>query len=412
MAVRNLSAPQTPQRPTPNDQILFVGLNEGAAHEAESLRARGNAVTVIRDSVVGNDKVRLFPGTPRATTYDLSTDAGVDTFAASLRLPAGQTAQIADVLKSVGPDARDEMGTLASVWAGAEKGGRVPSRLVLSGHSGGSSIWGDANGSIDYGSIHRLAEAMPRAAAQVEDVCLAACYAGTADNAEAFKAAFPNMKTLLGYHDTAPGAHSGATAHLARWDRQTRGRADALDRSPFLPTRKGDHVAIWTEKQGYVDGRPPEALATARERVELGRPTFERFNAGLETQASPGTGPLRDYYNGLQRLAQHPELPEAERPGLRREIDATIRLLYYSKTVAPNFQAQHGTTINAGYAALGMTAPNFGTMSRKDALAAIELVDAAVAARGANAPAAALAMQHRLHGLRALDRATIPDGWV
>jgi hypothetical protein len=412
MAVRNLSAPQTPPRPAPNDQVLILGLNEGATHEAESLRARGNTTTLIQDSMAGSDKVRLFPGTPRATTYDLSTDAGVDTFAASLRLPAAQTTQIADVLKSVGPDARDELGTLASVWAGGEKGGRVPSRLVLSGHSGGDALWGDANGSIEYGAIHRLAEAMPRAAGQVEDVCVAACYAGTADNAEAFKAAFPNMKTFLGYHDSAPGAHSGATAHLARWDRQTRGRADTLDRAPFLPTRKGDHVAIWTEKQGYVDGRPPEPLETARERVALGRPTFERFDAGLETQASPGTGPLRDYYNGLQRLAQHPDLPDAERAGLRREIDATIRLLYYSKTVAPAFQAQRGGEVRAGYAALGMSAPDFGTMSRKDALAAIEHVDAAIAARGSTAPAAALAMQRQLHGLRDLDRAIIPDGWV
>jgi hypothetical protein len=130
-------------QPKKNDDVLMVGFNKNAQLEADGLRARGNNVTFIGDSKAGQGKI-----TAGGTQHDLNSDAGVDKYVGTLGLPADQTRRVGDVLKGIEPKARDEMGSLAGVWAKGEKGGTVPSRLVMSGHSAGSSMWGDDNGSI------------------------------------------------------------------------------------------------------------------------------------------------------------------------------------------------------------------------------------------------------------------------
>lgn len=399
----------TPTIPKPNDDILLVGLNKGSKDEAAALRARGNNVTYIGDSYEGNDKIRGV-GSDRATVYDLSSNAGVDNFVKSLGLPAAQSTEIGGILKGASADARDELGQLARVWANGEKGGKVPSRLMLSGHSGGSSLFGDDNGSFSYSEVQKLAKAMPKAAAQVEDVHLAACYAGSQRNADGFKDAFPNMKTFWGYHSSAPGSASGATTHQARWDTATRGRKDTLDRSIANHTRKGENVATWNVKTGFNDGQPPIALDAQRSIVQNQEQLYQDHLAGRSVQGSPASGPLRNYYNELQRLLRHPQLPTSERPELEARRDQAMRLLYYSQTVAPKFDANYDAKLDAGYAAAGIARPNFGAMSRQDALGAISAFDEKVAAGGATP--AMLETQRLLHGLRDLSPAIIPSGWV
>src|SRR5690606_25492132 len=95
--------------------------------------------------------------------------------------------------------------------------------------------------------------------------------------------------------------------------------------------------------------------------------------SGDAAVANTQQGPLREYYNSLQRLLQHPGLPAAERPELEGRRDRTIRLIYYSATVAPKFAQCYADQINEGFGAVGMTPPNFATLSRKDALAQIAL---------------------------------------
>ncbi len=397
-----------PNNPTFNNDVLVVGFNGGAKAEADSLSKRGNNVTLVQDSFAGNDKIRG-TGANAGKTYDLSTNAGVDQFAFSLGLPAAQTTEIAKVLKDVGPDARDEMGQLARVWAGGEKGGKVPSRVVLSGHSVGSQIWGDDNGSATYKQFQDLAKAMPKAAAQVEDLHLAACYAGTQTNADSFKEAFPNMKTFFGYHDSAPGTWSGAQTHLARWDNATKGRKEDLDRSIAANSRKGENVATWNRTAGFNDGQTPAPLADTRATVTNKESLYQDHLSGKSVQGQPGSGPLRDYYNDLQRLIRHPDLPASERAGLEARREQAIRMIYYAPNVAPKFNAHNASALKAGYEAMGMTAPNFGTMSRADALQAIQAFDAKV---GAGSPAAAREAQRLLHGLRDLTPSVIPAGWV
>lgn len=406
--VRAPGAGAPPGQPTFNNDVLVLGFNAGAKAEADSLSKRGNNVTLIRDSYAGNDKI-AGSGAHKGKTFDLSTDAGVDQFAFSLGLPAAQTTEVAKVLKGVGPDARDEMGQLARVWAGGEKGGKVPSRVVLSGHSGGSSLWGDDNGSVRYDQVRDLAKAMPKAAAQVEDLHLAACYAGSQDNADKFKEAFPNLKTQWAYHDSAPGTWSGAQTHLARWDGATRGRKEDLDRSIASGTRKGDNVATWNRTKGFDDGQTPLPIDQQRGIVQGQESLYQDHLQGKQVQTSPGSGPLRDYYNDLQRLLRHPDLPAAERPALEERRDQAIRMIYYSQNVAPKFAAHHGSAISQAYTSLGLNAPDFAKLSRSDALAAINALDAKA---GAHPSASVAEAQRLLHGLRDLDPSVIPAGWV
>jgi len=408
------SAPPQPTTPAPaqgwapksNNDILMVGMNATAKYEAEQLRSRGANVTLIGDTKV-NDQV-----TAGGVTYDLSTKEGATSFALTLGLPAEQTAKIADAIHNAGTDARDELAQLAQAWSKAEKGGQIPSRLMLSGHNVGSGVWGDDNGMLRFDTIGKLAEAMPRAARSVEDLHLAACYSGGQPLMEKYRAMFPNVKTIWAYSGSAPGSYSGAVPHQSRWETATRGTKADLDRAIAEHTRKGENVAVWTIEHGYNDGRPPAPLAEVRAAVQNAQPTFERFRSGQEAVPDPQSGRLRDFYNQLQRLLQHPELPRAEHAPLEAQRDQTIRLLYYSKTVAPKFNEAHAATIRAGYESLGLSPPNFAALSRADALAQIAQFEQKLAGTTPRPAAADRLLPLLTEGLRDLKPSRIPEAWV
>lgn len=391
-----------------NNDVLMVGMNTATAnHEVAHLRGRGLDVTQLRDTAV-DDTIKV-----GGTTYDLTQDHGIQGFVSTLGLPRAQGDKIADVIRGGGSDARDELAQIAQVFAKGEKGGTIPSRLMISSHSTGGVYWGDGNGTIQRSSIMQLAEAMPQAARQVQDIHLSACYSGGQDAMNAYRAAFPNAKTIWAYAGTAPGAHSGATAHMSRWDVATRGDKNALTLALAAGTRKGENVAVWSEAHGYLDGRPPEAIATVRARVAAGEPTFIGHFSGDQAVTDTQSGPLRSHYNDVQAALQHTDLPPSERPALELRMEQAIRLLYFTKTVAPNFQRHHAASIAAGYSALGLTPPDFSRLSRKDALGAAAAFERKVNELGAGAPAAARSLLGALtSGLRDLHPAAIPPTWI
>lgn len=273
-----------PREPAFNDSVMYVGMNT-TAHQCDREANALHAAVVIghgeRDKAVGADHARVGD-----RVVDLATDAGAVEFAQSLGLPDEQANVVANVIRHAWHGCRDELAAIARVWAEAERGGSVPSRLVLSGHCYGNSIWdaGDENvGALVFANLRALASAMPRAAAHVEDVMISACSSGfvgadATDQRDSFalwKTAFPNLKTAWGY-GSAKDYHSPtsqqAVMHIQAWEHATRGRVQALDGKRALdsyfeelrrenpnakigaPELEGN-VSTWSASRGYVEGK-------------------------------------------------------------------------------------------------------------------------------------------------------------
>ena len=395
-----------PQERAASDDILFVGMNPNASAEIDALRAKGARVVAVTNSEEGSDRVRA-----SGVVFDLSTPEGALAFARTLGLPPEQTANVARALIEAFPDARDELGQIAAVWAGAARGETIPVRLLLSGHSVGTGVWGEENGTLTLDALGALAEALPEAARLIEDVHVSGCYSGGKYVLMRIQSIFPQVKTIWAYAGSAPGAASGATTHQALWEKSTRGASTDLNRSIADGTRKGEHVVVWTRDRGYDDvgsDKPIEAL-----RVDLAYfdPVFELYASGEMKVEDPQTGALRDYYDALQALLSHPDLPADERVKLEERRDQTIRILYYRATVASHFTTEHWDAIRSGYASMGKQAPDFSSLSRRDALASIETF--VEQARVAEAPQPARELASLLErGLRDLKPDVIPEGWV
>ncbi|MCB9638226.1 MAG: hypothetical protein H6727_04865 [Myxococcales bacterium] len=407
--------PSTQTQPSQgNDEILFVGMNNetrtsaGAKHEINELRKKGATVHAITNSRLGADQIRV-----GGQNYDLTTAEGRDGFVQTLGLPAEQSAQIADVLKQTGANARDELAQVAQVWAKAEKGGSIPSRLLISGHHVGSGVWGDGNGKISWENLRGLCEAMPRAAGQVEDLHLSACYSGGRTKHLMYQEMFPNAKTIWAYSGSAPGSGSGATVHQAAWERATRGGGTAIDDT--ANALKDRHIRKAENLDVAVVGKDiplsAQSMAQLYELVRSGEGMFENYFQGREEVTNTQQGPLRTYYNQLQALLQQPGLSSLEQIELGARRDQTIRTLFYDSHIRHQFQETYGDGIREGYASLGLPAPNFARLSREDALESIRAIRDHISGLR-NTPPAAREMMYVLNGLWNLDSQTIPETWI
>jgi len=248
--------------PSFNDQILYVGMNTTVAsgqaqnvREATNLGASG--VTKIRH---GMDHLGA----------DLATDGGRKAFVASLGLPQTQATKVESLLATASPGSREELAEIAQVWARAEHGQSIPSRLVLSGHSAGTSVYdGVSHDALTFDSVQKLADAMPRAAAQIEDAMVSACYSGFDDGSRtrlsSWKDHFPNLKTAWGYSadDSHSPTEAHAVSHIAAWRAATAGRATHIDGARAVRVEyarenyasfAAENVAIWSEADGYRRG--------------------------------------------------------------------------------------------------------------------------------------------------------------
>lgn len=386
-------------------EVVFLGFNPGAKHEATKLGEWAPEGVAFVGPARLQDRA-LVDG----RLVDLSGEGGRAAFAERLDLPAEARAKLVHALEITDAGGRDEVARLARLFAEAERGDRVIERLVLSGHSLGAGLWGDDNGEMSWKALEALTQAFPKAARQVEDVLVAACYAGGRTQMNRFRAMFPRVKSLWGYAGSAPGAYSGSVWHMKRWERQTRGPGDdRLDRSEVAHLRKGDNVAIWTRGRGFDDGRTKRPLSQLRDDYARTRDLVPLFLSGAQQVRDPGRGPLREHYGNLQALLQRPELPEAERPPLEAEREMVIRLLYYGR-VARYFEEAHAPALDRAYEALDRDRPDFSRLSREDALAEILALERAAAA--SDRPEVAHAARLLTEGLRDLEPERIPSAWL
>ncbi len=389
----------------PKNDVLYLGMNKTAREEAKALR--GAHVDVIADSKAGDDKIKV-----GKKTYDLTTDQGRKDFVATLGLPQAQSDTIADVLKNAQPDARDELAQLAQAWAKGETGGDVPGRLVLSGHSSGGKLWGSehdsrGNSTWENGYLMRddflaLANAMPKAAAQVQDIGISACFCGGESDLLKWKSAFPNVKTVTAYDGFSPSVATGSKGFLKKWEKATRGDVDTLKPEAFNGTNKAENIATWTLKNGYVVAGGKEKPEIVKGRID----TFQnderaKYMSGEKTSATS----LQAYYTDLQDLANRPTTSAADKTALQAEIEVMVRLRHY-KSIAPKFDAANKAALKDGFEAVGMKTPNFGKLTRAEAMKKIGELETKVNATSP-APAAATEALRLLKGLASLDDKSI-----
>jgi len=403
--------PSTPAYTGPVDRsLVFIGLGDGAVDEAKNFANR-TATTSITDSKV-NDVVNLkIAG--QTKTYDLTKKEGCDAYVRDIGLTGAKAAEVSQIILDAGDDARDETAGVAKVFAEAQGGKRNMERLAISGHSYGEGVWGDHNGYFELGTLSKLATAFPAAARQVQDFGYHGCYSGGEGNMDKFKAIFPNMKTAWAYTGSAPGTYSGALAHMNRWENATRGDdASKVQMGLAAGTRKGENVSTWNAVSGYQSSAPPRPLSELRADFESGRAGFAPFLSGASVVANTQEGPVRSHYNAIQHLLQSAQLPSTERPALEALRDQTIRLNFYDSMVKGKFQGAHAAKITAGFGAVGLPAPDFSTLSRKDALAQVAAFEAKLKSMSPKPAAAQTLLPLLTDGIRDLKASQIPSTWI
>jgi hypothetical protein len=149
-------------------------------------------------------------------------------------------------------------------------------------------------------------------------------------------------------------------------------------------------------------------LTEALARVASAEGTFTDYFDGKKVDKDPESGALTDYYRMVVRVAGRGGLGEADKKRLRERVQVALRLRFYAN-VRGHFMKAHGAAIQAGYDELKIKAPDYATLSRKDALKAI--ADFVTAAAG-NTGEAAKALDLLGKGLRDLSPNVIQENWI
>lgn len=383
-----------------NDDVLFVGMRSASSLEKQNMKALAKAHG-FKLTEVGSASSIVENG---GKTFDLSKADGRKDFAASLGLSKEQTDQVQKVLDDALPDGRDELAEIAKDWAKAEKGGQASSRLVISGHHAFDTFWGE-NGWIEEGDLAALAKAMPKGAAQVEDLHLAGCYTGGYQAEERWRAILSGVQTIWGYQHSSPVA-GASNGQQTEWEAQSRGRVGILDRTRARGSL-AEEVTVWSQQGGHVTKDGEVALSEVKDGVAAKKSAYEDAFSGKKV-FDPHSGALREYYNALNNLANHPDASDAERADAKDKIERTIRLLYF-KDVAKGWAGENKEVIDKGYAATKLTKPDFSKMDRPQALKAI---DEYMKATEGSKDKDVLALRAEMTALHDLDPAKLKKSWI
>ena len=389
------------------EQITFLGMNpDSKGVELATLKkaAGANNVTGLTGSTK-QDQVQV-----GGKWADLTSDQGIQTCLDSLPgLSPQKAAQIAQFLAASGDGAKDELWQMIAHLYGIEHGKGLLKRMVISGHSWGSSVWGDENGSIPFPHLERLTTIFPIAAGQVEDLMFSACNTGQLGKLEQYHRMFPNLKTIWGYAGYSPSAGTGSTRHIANWEKGSRGHdGGGVDKSREDVGKgsgpRDQNVAVWTDKTGYGTKSHYAEMSyeDIRPEVDALLPTYTKaFEQGEINK------PQLDQ---LQTLLQNITGMHADRLGGELEkfklMNARTLYLRHWPNITAHFSATHKAKIESGYRDAGVTLPVFAGAPRSQVLAQIKAF--APSATGGQAKEA---LKLLTEILRDLDPAQIPDTW-
>ncbi|MFO0713990.1 MAG: hypothetical protein U0353_29305 [Sandaracinus sp.] len=390
-------------------RVIHVGMNDDSAEREVAALRREVPVVAISDVRRGNglDSLGVRIG---AVEHSLGDRASIDRFVSKLDLPSATSRRVADLIEATQPRGRRELAELARTLAAGEHGERIPPRLVLSGHGNGEEIFGSHDDSLLDTNITELARALPRGAAQIEHLHLAACQHGWEPRMDAFREAFPRLESVWGYTGFSPSG-APAIAQQRVWERATRdGDATDLDPRDARGTRRAGEIAIWTRERGF-EGLHGRELSIVDRELRALEPTLARFMLG-EREPRGSTDPeLVRAYGLVQEAINNPDFDEQSadyQADLREQRDQLLRLRFYASDVAPHFASTYRRDIELGYQAAGLAVPDFARLPRGEAMAAI---DALAAARSTD-PDARHALSLLERGLRQLDARLIPTSWL
>ncbi len=394
-----------PRALNPNKNgIVYMGMNEYAHDEAKKLNQlnRGSGGAIAATPQKKQDHI-----TSNGREFDLTTIEGCAEYVATLGLPDQLAVDTAEFLNGAGHEAKDELAQFIRILSEAEMGERSIDRMVLSGHSVGSMIWGDDNGQINFSELDKLFDLFPKASGQVEHLMLSACYSGGEAKMGQYHDMFPGLASVWAYHGSSPGTWTGAMDHMERWEGATEAGKDASGVDPSLARgkRKAENVSTWNKTDGY-QGDKPMSKWEIESALRSEEPMFQSYFSGQEEVENAQTGPLRNHYNLVQRALSHPEMDSGRIPELETRRDVTIRLLYF-KLISGKFGAHYASQLESGAAAAGVTLPAFGQIGRRETL---DFIDALAAAGGDSSTATAVDLLQR--GLRDLGVDVIPTSWV
>jgi hypothetical protein len=325
----------------------------------------------------------------------------------ALPLPTDVRTAVRGLLGRIAIGARREMGELVRSWSGIYGGAPIPRRLLVSGHGDGVWISGNDGDFIQRDWLLELAHLMPLSAAQMYSIHLAACQHGWEPRLAAFREAFPNVQELWGYAGTSPSGEP-AELHQRLWERSTHELLEGggtFGPKDVRGTSRGDVAAAWTRARGY-DGPRLRPFPQVLQLAEQGLPQFNACMMGDADLGEPHKGFPNDYYQLLQELTIY---SEAGADWVRRR-EQVLRLRFYLTSVRRAFQQERGAQVAEGCSDLGLPAPDFSTLDRAQALDQIARFEAAMNVHPDSQAAARIWPD--LAGLRDLDPAFIPFGWV
>jgi len=382
--------------PIPGGNILYVGMNNYAP-EVKKLKQMYKDTSVnVTTVTVTTEEAKTRAG---GATYDLTKAAGIEAFAKSLSLTATAEGEVKALLTSQSLEDRDDLAHVISVYALTESDGvdRM-SRVVLSGHSYGTKVYNeDVKGAIYFDALIKLASIFPKAAGQTKHLIVLACLAGAEDLVKTkYTKAFPNLRTWWGWTNSCPTGW-GAVQALDSWSKLTDANPTKL---PLPPAGQANWAMGVYQSDEPVDG--PALMAGLR----ADESKFDKYFAGAAVDPDNHSGFLFGYYRRARTAAQSTTvITGADHAYAQLHADQSFRLRFWPAMVS-NFWKKNRSAIEKGYGKA--KAPNYGKMSRKEALAAIASFDAKSDATG---PDRAEAMR-LLTALKELDAVELSDNWL
>lgn len=377
-----------PPAPPAGGNILYIGLNNFPLEIAALKKLYKGKQVDVTTVTLAKDTAHTVSGDK---TFDLTSDAGVDAFAASLGLDKAHTASAAALIKAdTLRNDRDDMAHVMAVYALTEADGQDRmSRVVLSGHSFGLDIMDDPlQNHIAFSYLVDLAGIFPKAAAQTRHLLVSACYAGAEDNVrDIFRKAFPSLITFSGYTDQCPTNAGGARA-VSDWAKTT-------DPDPTELPKPPEGRSTWAS--GFYQGVESSSPADTMKSLHDDEPKFLEYFNGVKVDPDAHRGWLTTYY-GQARNAdlRVSSIKGADHDYAHVHAEQAVRLRLWPQFVS-QFWKVNETKIRAGYGKASV--PNFGTMTRKEALKAIDKFPAAALGTDADKAEA----QRLLNGLKNLD---------